>query len=200
MSPHLPKRVGRDVTIHIEETDLKYRLRSVQGMDVRVLPWPSEDEMRSRLAAAGEPRLLLVEGAVAVPELVDCLEDWIRVPASEADICARRDALGTRALAHAAATPVVDADGVVRFKSARMPLAPVEARLARALVARFGAVVSRESLTRVGWRDDSPGRNALDVHVLRLRRRINPLGLVIRTVRSRGYLMEAAEGHYVPGL
>ena len=36
-----------------------------------------------------------------------------------------------------------------------------------------------------------PGRNALDVHVLRLRRRIAPLALSIKTVRSRGYLLEA---------
>ncbi len=38
-----------------------------------------------------------------------------------------------------------------------------------------------------------PTRNALDVHVLRLRRRIAPLGLEIRTVRSRGYLMQVRE-------
>jgi DNA-binding response OmpR family regulator len=37
-----------------------------------------------------------------------------------------------------------------------------------------------------------PTRNALDVHVLRLRRRIAPLGLEIRTVRARGYLLQAA--------
>ena len=52
------------------------------------------------------------------------------------------------------------------------------------------AVVSRESLSTAGWPDGAPGRNALDVHVLRLRRRLAPLSLVIRTVRSRGYLLE----------
>ena len=55
---------------------------------------------------------------------------------------------------------------------------------------RYGAVVSRDALARAGWPDGSPGRNALDVHVLRLRRRLAPLGLAIRTVRSRGYLLE----------
>ena len=38
----------------------------------------------------------------------------------------------------------------------------------------------------------APGRNVLDVHVLRLRRRLAPLGLAIRTVRSRGYMLEQA--------
>jgi DNA-binding winged helix-turn-helix (wHTH) protein len=67
----------------------------------------------------------------------------------------------------------------------------VEARLTAALIERFGAVVSREQLARSGWPKGAPGRNALDVHVLRLRRRIGPLGLAIKTVRSRGYLLEA---------
>ena len=61
----------------------------------------------------------------------------------------------------------------------------------QALVERFGAVVSRDHLARAGWPSGAPGRNALDVHVLRLRRRIATVGLVIRTVRSRGYLLEA---------
>jgi hypothetical protein len=62
-----------------------------------------------------------------------------------------------------------------------------------ALLDRFGAVVSRDNLSRTGWPMGAPGRNALDVHMLRLRRRIAPLGLAIRTVRSRGYLLEAGE-------
>jgi DNA-binding response OmpR family regulator len=56
---------------------------------------------------------------------------------------------------------------------------------------KLGAVVTREALSRAGWPAGAPGRNALDVHVLRLRRRVAPLGLVIRTVRSRGYLLES---------
>ena len=34
--------------------------------------------------------------------------------------------------------------------------------------------------------------NALDLHIMRLRRRIAPLGLSIRTVWRLGYLIEAA--------
>jgi DNA-binding winged helix-turn-helix (wHTH) protein len=72
-------------------------------------------------------------------------------------------------------------------------LPPVEARLADALVVRFGAVVGRDTLRRAVWPGSTPGRNVLDVHVLRLRRRLAPLGLAIRTVRSRGYMLERAE-------
>ena len=78
-------------------------------------------------------------------------------------------------------------------------LPPVEARLTEALLDRFGAVVSRDALARSGWPGGSPGRNALDVHVLRLRRRLSPLQLAIRTVRSRGYLLERSDAGQVFG-
>ena len=50
--------------------------------------------------------------------------------------------------------------------------------------------MSRDVLARAGWPEGAPGRNALDVHVLRLRRRLAEVRLAIRTARSRGYLLE----------
>ena len=137
------------------------------------------------------PRLLLVEDNAVPPQPEDCLEDWIRVPAAEIDVRSRCSALAARAEQHLSCAPTLDHDGVLRHGGVWVPLPPVEARLTEALVQRFGAVVSREGLARAGWPEGAPGRNALDVHVLRLRRRIQPLGLAIRTVRSRGYLLEA---------
>src|SRR5206468_10660161 len=109
---------------------------------------------------------------------------------SELDVRARVAALSVRACEHKTAAPQLDGDGVLRFGGGWVPLPPVEARLMRAMLDRFGAVVSRESLARAGWPDGAPGRNALDVHVLRLRRRLAQVELAIRTVRSRGYLLE----------
>jgi DNA-binding response OmpR family regulator len=133
----------------------------------------------------------LVEGDTVAPVAADCLEDWIRVPADEVDVRSRIDGLTHRHTAHRNDLPNLDRDGVLRFGGAWVPLPPVEARLMGALVGRFGAVVSRDQLARAGWPEGAPGRNALDVHVLRLRRRISPLGLAIKTVRSRGYLLES---------
>ncbi len=158
-------------------------------MDVVVIRWPGEAERRALLAATQTPRLLLVELGEP-PDLEDCLEDWVRVPASEADVRARVAGLWARANQHISAAPQLDADGVLRFGERWVSLPPVETRLTGALLERFGAVVSRETLGRAGWPEGAPGRNALDVHVLRLRRRLEPVGLVIRTVRSRGYLLE----------
>jgi DNA-binding response OmpR family regulator len=161
-------------------------------VDVAVVRWPSEIARREHLALEGVPRLLLLEDNAAPPDVDGCLEDWIRVPASEADLHARIGALRIRADRHAPAVPDLDNDGVLRFGTAWVSLPPVEARLTSALLERFGAVVSREALSRSGWPDGAPGRNALDVHVLRLRRRLARLQLAIRTVRSRGYLLEMA--------
>ena len=168
-----------------------------------MLRWPEEEGRRSRISQAGEPRLLLVADGEQPPPVGDCLEDWIRVPAAEDEVRARVDALTVRSQAHTSnghngethAGPEIDDFGVLRPNGSWVALPPLEARLADALLQRLGAVTSRELLIRAGWPDGAPGRNALDVHVLRLRRRLTPVGLAIRTVRSRGYLMEPAPVH-----
>lgn len=158
-----------------------------------MIRWPVESSRRAALAAAGAPRLLLVEGGSPAPAAEDCLEDWLRVPASEEDLRARAEALALRAKAHVSPVPLLDTDGLLRFGTRWVPLPPVEVRLMRALLDRFGTVVRREALAHAGWPDGAPGRNALDVHVLRLRRRLEPVDLAIRTIRSRGYLLERSE-------
>ena len=155
--------------------------------------WPSESEQRSKLGEQHIPRLLLVDDGIPPPDALDCLEDWIRLPAPESDIRARIEGLKTRSRAHLRTVPEIDDHGVVRFGSGWVSLPPVEARLADVLVVRFGAVVGRDTLRRSVWPGSAPGRNVLDVHVLRLRRRLAPLGLAIRTVRSRGYMLERAD-------
>jgi DNA-binding response OmpR family regulator len=163
-------------------------------VDVALVRWPWEADTRARLGREGRPRLLLVDESAAPPAVEDPLEDWIRWPAPEADVRARVDTLVQRSLraADGSGAPTLDEDGVVRHAGAWVSLPPVEARLTRLLLDRFGAVVSREALAKAGWPDGAPGRNALDVHVLRLRRRLSEVGLAIRTVRSRGYLLEAS--------
>lgn len=155
--------------------------------------WPAEAERRAHLAERNRPRLLLLDDGIEPPEAPDCLEDWVRLPASEADVRARMQGLLARGRTHLRNVPEVDAHGVVRYRDGWVALPPVEARLAEALVLRFCAVVGRDTLRRSVWPGTSPGRNVLDVHVLRLRRRLAPLSLAIRTVRSRGYMLEPAE-------
>jgi hypothetical protein len=160
--------------------------------DVELIRWPEEEARLERLRATGAPRLLLVGETLAAPSSVDPLEDWIRVPAAEDDVRARVATLAARA-GQSAAAPTVDDDGLLRYLGRWVTLSPVERSLAAALVDRFGAVVGRDTLVRRAWPGGGSTRNALDVHMLRLRRRITSLGLEVRTVRGRGYLLQAVD-------
>ncbi|MGH9226011.1 MAG: winged helix-turn-helix domain-containing protein [Acidimicrobiales bacterium] len=160
-------------------------------MEVALLRWPAEAARRQRLSVAGGPRLLLVEDGAPPPPILDCLEDWVRVPAPEDEVRARVHALSIRLAAHHHDAPGIDPDGVLRYRNRWVSLPPLETRMMEVLLSRYGAVVARDQLARAGWPDGASGRNALDVHVLRLRRRLEPVGLAIRTVRSRGYLLES---------
>ncbi|HEX4778207.1 MAG TPA: winged helix-turn-helix domain-containing protein [Acidimicrobiia bacterium] len=160
-------------------------------MEVVVVRWPDEEIRLERLREARVPRLLLVGAQTDPPSCVDALEDWIRLPADDRDVAARVAALMQRAVAQHV-EPELDGDGLLRYGSRWTALSPVERLLAGALVERFGNVVTRDGLARRAWPGGVPTRNALDVHMLRLRRRIEPLGLEVRTVRSRGYLLQDA--------
>lgn len=161
-------------------------------MDVVLVRWPEDATRLEELRSSGTPRLLLVAPDAAPPDVADAHEDWVRLPAEDRDVRARVATLAARS--SGAGVPTIDEDGVVRFRGQWVALSPVERSLANALVARFGAVVSRDVLARRAWPDGLPTRNALDVHVLRLRRRVAELGLEVRTVRARGYLMQRIGG------
>jgi DNA-binding response OmpR family regulator len=160
-------------------------------VDVVLVRWPEEHRHLGELRDVGIPRLLLVGPDAAPPDSVDPLEDWIRLPADDRDVRARVATLEARAAA-GNALPAIDDDGLLRFKDQWVSLSPVERALAGALVERFGAVVGRDLMARRAWPAGAPTRNALDVHILRLRRRIAPVGLEVRTVRSRGYLLQTS--------
>lgn len=154
--------------------------------------WPEEDGRRERLRAEGVPRLLLVDAEAPPPAVTDVLEDWVRVPAGERDVQARVDALLRRVEEEEPSPPHIDDDGLLRFADGWVALSPVETELAAVLSERYGAVVGRDVLARRAWPDGLATRNALDVHVLRLRRRIAEVGLEVRTVRGRGYVLQEA--------
>jgi len=159
--------------------------------EVALIHWPDEAERLERTRRRGAPRLLLLGPGTEAPAVADPLEDWMRLPAPDDDLRARIRTLEARASTDVSPRVV---DGTLAHHGTWVPLSPLEERLAGALTERFGAVVGREALMRAAWPDAPPSRNALDVHVLRLRRRIENLGLEIRTVRSRGYVLQMGNG------
>jgi two-component system, OmpR family, response regulator len=59
------------------------------------------------------------------------------------------------------------------------------------LLGRAGKVVSKEQILQgiAGW-DDALSENAVEVYVSRLRAKLEPAGVRVRTVRGFGYLLE----------
>jgi DNA-binding response OmpR family regulator len=154
-------------------------------MTVELVQWPEESERRATLQKSKHPRLLLVDPDADPPLTVDPTEDWVRLPADHADVQARVESLRRRS----AAEPTLD-DGVLRTAKGWVSLPELEARIMAVLLERFGKVADRQSILEAGWPGGDPSRNVLDVHLHRLRRRIEPIDLRIRTVRKRGYVLE----------
>lgn len=162
-------------------------------MDVALIQWPSDETLRSELAARGHPRLLLVEPDAEPPICHDPLEDWVRLPVARADRDARVRALEARYDNHEDRLPRVDDLGTLEYRGATTQLSATQTRLIQPMIERFGAVVSRETLSAAVWPDTDAAANSLDVTMGRLRRQLAPVGLKIITVRSRGYLLGDAQ-------
>jgi DNA-binding response OmpR family regulator len=160
-------------------------------VNVAVVRWPSEAALRTKLARAGRPCLLLVEpdGVPPVPD-ADGVEDWARDDADPIELYVRCERLRRRAAARL--PPVLDGDGLVWRGERWVALSAFEAVAAAPLLANLGAVVSRAELLahlRPGAADDE--MRVVDRAVRRLRHRLAPLGLRVRLVRSVGFLLEA---------
>lgn len=155
---------------------------------------PEERARLDELRAAGTPRLILVEGDSEPPITTESCEDWIRVPVDERDVIARQEGLRRRLVSPKEDSPILDEAGLLRFDGRWVSIPPMEIRLLGALLDNLGSVVARDELAQVTWPEGAKGRNAVDVHMLRLRRRVAQVGLAIRTVRARGYLIEVPEG------
>lgn len=154
-----------------------------------LIQWPSDEALRQELAELRHPRLLLVDSDSAPPECDDVLEDWVRLPVSRADRNARIRTLESRADGSEPAAPIVNGNGTLEYRGSWTHLSAIQSDLVRLLIERFGAVVSRDALAAVAWPGVEPSDNNLDVTIGRLRRQLEPVGLRIRTVRSRGYLL-----------
>lgn len=173
----------------VDEASSEVRLlERASRHNIVVLRWPEEAAEVGRLAAAGVPRLLIVQPGADPPGDGDCQQDWVRLPAEDRDVAARLRALGQRAARHHA-PPEVDGHGRLLHQGRWVSLSPIEQEFARLLVERFGAVVAADDLARSAW-DEPASPNAVRVHLTRLRHRIRPLGLDIRGVRGVGALLE----------
>jgi two-component system OmpR family response regulator len=83
---------------------------------------------------------------------------------------------------------------VVYADDALVALAPREFAILEMLLLHQGRVVSKSKLAAQGAGEAGIGFAAMDVFVHRLRRKLQPAGLAIETIRGVGYLVPIGRG------
>jgi DNA-binding response OmpR family regulator len=170
--------------------DYETAARALRQPDVLVLRWPIELTRLAAARAERAPRLLVVEGADEPPAEWDPLEDWVRLPADLRDVQVRVAALRRRALS-SGCRPSVDGFDRLIYDGRWVSLSPNDYKLIEPLVENFDDVVSYEDVAALLTDGNLAAGSAGRVRLTRLRRRIAPLGLEIRTVRPHGLALTA---------
>jgi two-component system OmpR family response regulator len=126
-------------------------------------------------------------------------DDYLTKPFSVTEFEARVRALLRRGIAPAArwsiAGMTVDVAGKrVRVNGRTIELTPREWALLELFLTHPGRVLSKDQIAESLFTfDEQLSPNAIEVHVSRLRTKIEPAGTHIRTVRGFGYLWEGTD-------
>jgi two-component system phosphate regulon response regulator PhoB len=195
---------GQEALLRVEEARpdivlLDWMLPTLSGIEVC-------RQLRRRAETRSLPIIMVTarsEDQDAVRALDTGADDYIAKPFAIEALLARIRALLRRAggvpsrgtLAYGGLTLDQDAHRVSRNGRA-LHLGPTEYRLLEFLLRHPGRVFSREQILDAVWgRDMHVEPRTVDVHIRRLRKAINGPGEpdLIRTVRSAGYALDAAD-------
>ena len=161
-------------------------MRNSRLHGVALIDWPTQDVRRDWFRDRRIPRVLVVAPGHTPPVVTDVYEDWVRMPVPSLDLDHRALALAARR--HEFDRPQMDHTGHLVFRGERVAISPAQAALARRLTEKYGHVVLRPALSAsLGDRGDR--RNVLDLNIARLRRRVETVGLAIRTEWGCGYVL-----------
>jgi two-component system OmpR family response regulator len=171
----------------------------VAVLDVMV-PGGSGYDVLERLRAGSRPiPILMLTARGSVDDRVEGLDrgadDYLVKPFSFAELAARLRALGRRhdpeqTRLRSGALELDLTRRVATTGDRRLDLTQIEFGLLAALLRAAADPVSRRELLREVWGYEfDPGTNVVDVHVNRLRRKLEGVGLgdLIQTVRGHGY-------------
>jgi two-component system, OmpR family, response regulator CpxR len=160
------------------------------------------DVLRRIRATDSVPVLLLTARGEEVDRIVGLemgADDYIGKPFNPRELLARMRAISRRTVQReetSVAEPdftVAEARREVCFRREPLDLTDIEYRLLVTLLQRAPAVVDREDLTVAAFeRPSRPFDRSLDMHISRLRRKLEVLGGfagTIKSVRNSGYLL-----------
>ena len=85
-------------------------------------------------------------------------------------------------------------DKMLTMNGEQMLLSPREFSVLEMLLSRVGRVVSKESIVEAlcKW-DEGVGNNAIEVYIHRIRKKLEPIGINVLTIRGLGYLLQKAQ-------
>jgi DNA-binding response OmpR family regulator len=124
-------------------------------------------------------------------------DDYLVKPFAPSELVARLRAIVRRRQGQAAGAVVVGTlfcdwrTGRAQVNDRDLALRPREWAALRVLASRPGQVVDRDLLAaEVFPQDEAPSLNALEIHVGRLRRKLQPDGPAVTNIRGRGYRLD----------
>jgi len=168
------------------------------------LPGLSGFEVLRRIRHGGcDVPVLILTARDAVADRVKGLDlgadDYLQKPFEPAELEARvralvRRGLGTRNPVIACGALTLDRScGAVHLAGRPITLRRRELAVLEGLMTRAGKVVPKEKLTGEVFGFDEPvAPNALELYIARLRKKLEPDGPQIRTIRGLGYMIERA--------
>ena len=85
-------------------------------------------------------------------------------------------------------------DKMLTMNGEQMLLSPREFSVLEMLLSRVGRVVSKEAIVEAlcKW-DEGVGNNAIEVYIHRIRKKLEPIGINVLTIRGLGYLLQKAQ-------
>jgi len=163
----------------IDGFEVLRRLRH-RGAKVPVLVLTARDALQDRVKGLD----LGADDYMAKPFDLPELEARVRA------LIRRGQSGGSSTLTHGALTLDI-AGRRATLNDEPLELSARELGVLEVLMMRSGRVVGKEQLAEqlYGW-DEEVGANAIEVYVHRLRRKLEPAGVAIRTIRGLGYLLE----------
>jgi len=166
----------------IEGFELLSRMRRQRGA-VCVLVLTARDTVQDRVQGLD----LGADDYLTKPFSVDEFEARVRALLRRSEHLAARWAL--------AGLTVDTASKRVRVHDKPVDVTPREWSLLELFLSRPGRVLSKDQIAENLFTvDEQLSPNAIEVHVSRLRSKIEPAGVNIRTVRGFGYMLEARDG------
>lgn len=168
----------------------------------RMLPELDGLALLTRLRDAGnQVPVVMLSALASLDERVRGLragsDDYLTKPFEMSELLARLEAVQRRAAPAGEVTKLVEGDleldllaRRVTWAGRRIELQPREFRLLEYLVRHRGQVVTRSMLLEGVWDYHfDPGTNVIDVHVSRLRKKLDEggAGSIVQTVRGTGY-------------